>query len=342
MGAPVIVVSDIDRGGMFASLVGTLALLDDEDQERVRGFVVNRFRGDRALLEPGLGSLESLTGRPTLGVLPFVRDLGVDAEDAPDLSLYRDGGSPVGAPALRVVVVRLPRTSNLTDLDPLVAEPGVIVRLVSHPQEIAGADVVVVPGTRATVEDLAWLRHQRLDAAIEAHVSAGRPVLGICGGYQMLGRSIHDRVESGRGTVDGLGLLPVTTDFGDDKILARPSRMLADGTTVEGYEIHYGVTTRSEGDAFFADEGCRAGSVFGTSWHGLFENDSFRRSFLTCAAGQVGREFEAAPGVRFADIREARFEALADLVADHLDTDAVMRIIEGRSERCRPLHVALS
>ncbi len=339
VGAPVIVVSDIDRGGMFASLVGTLALLDDADQQLVRGFVVNRFRGDRALLEPGLRSLEAVTGRATIGVLPFVRDLGVDAEDAPDLSAYRDPGSPLGAQALRVVVVRLPRTSNLTDLDPLAAEPGVVVRLASRPHELADADVVVVPGTRATVDDLAWLRHHGIDAAIEAHVAAGRPVLGICGGYQMLGRSIRDRVESGCGTVDGLGLLPVTTDFGVDKILARPCRTLDDGTSVEGYEIHHGVTRRLAGDSFFADEGCRVGPVAGTSWHGLFENDVFRRSFLATVAGQAGRDFGGAPGVRFAEIREARFETLADLVADHLDTDTVMRIIEGRSERCPPLHI---
>ncbi|HEY5023547.1 MAG TPA: cobyric acid synthase, partial [Acidimicrobiales bacterium] len=172
VGAPVIVVSDIDRGGMFASLVGTLALLDDEDQRLVQGFVVNRFRGDQTLLEPGLTMLETLTGRPTLGVLPYVEGLWVDEEDRPDPSAFRDPGQPIGEDTLRVAVLRLPRSSNLTDLDPLAAEPGVILVFASYPQEIADADLVVVPGTRATVDDLAWMRRRGFDAALAARAAA--------------------------------------------------------------------------------------------------------------------------------------------------------------------------
>jgi adenosylcobyric acid synthase len=340
VGAPVVVVSDIDRGGMFASLVGTLALLDSEDQRHVQGFIVNRFRGERGLLEPGLQMLEALTGRPTLGVLPYAEGLWVDEEDRPDPSAYRDPGAPVGSDTLRVAVVRLPRSSNLTDFDPLAAEPGVTVRFAARPEELADADVVVLPGTRATVEDLAWLRGRGMAGALERHVAHNRPVLGICGGYQMLGASIEDGVESGQGRVEGLGLLPVETIFGPDKILDRPRRVLADGAVVEGYEIHHGVVRRLGGDAFFADEGCRIGSVAGTSWHGLFENDEFRHQYLAECGRRAGRAFTVAVESRFAETRDHRFETLADLVADHVDTEALMRIIDGRSEHRPTLRVS--
>ncbi len=340
VGAPVVVVSDIDRGGMFASLVGTLALLDDEDQQHVQGFVVNRFRGDRVLLDPGLDTLRTLTGRPTFGVLPYIEALWVDEEDRPDPAAYGDPGPPVGAHTLRVGVVRLPRASNLTDLDPLAAEPGVTIRFVARPQEIADADLIVLPGTRATVDDMGWVRSRGIDGALKARARRQRPILGICGGYQMLGDSIHDDVESGRGTVAGLGLLPVHTTFGTDKALSRPSRTLADGTKVEGYEIHHGTVRRRGGDELFPDEGCRVGSVAGTSWHGLFENDEFRRSFLTDVASRVGREFVVAPDRRFADVREARFERLADMVTDHLDTEALEQVIEGNTATYPPLRIS--
>ncbi|HVA04645.1 MAG TPA: cobyric acid synthase [Acidimicrobiales bacterium] len=337
VGAPVVVVSDIDRGGMFASLVGTLALLDDEDQRHVQGFVVNRFRGDRGLLEPGLAMLRTLTGRPALGVLPFVEDLWIDEEDRPDPGAYRDPGQPLGEETLRVGVVRLPRASNLTDLDPLAAEPGVAVRFVARPQELADADLVILPGTRATVDDLEWMRSRGIDVALEERARAQRPILGICGGYQMLGGSIDDEVEGGLGIVEGLDLLPVRTTFGADKIVSRPRRVLSDGSVVEGYEIHHGVVQRLGGDHLFADEGCRVGPVTGTSWHGLFENDGFRRAFLTDVAGRTNRRFTVSSDCRFAEIREARFERLAVMVAEHLDTEAMERIIEGHTENHPPL-----
>ena len=340
VGVPVVVVSDIDRGGMFASLVGTLALLDDEDQRHVQGFVVNRFRGDRALLDPGLEMLRALTGRPTLGVLPYMEDLSIDEEDRPDPGAYRDPGRALGEDTLRVAVVGLPRASNLTDLDPLAAEPGVAIRFAARPQEIADADLVVVPGTRATVDDLEWVRRRGIDAALKERAREQRPILGICGGYQMLGGSIEDQVESRRGTVEGLGLLPVRTTFGADKVLSRPRRILGDGTVVEGYEIHHGVVRRLGGDDLFADEGCRAGAVTGTSWHGLFENDRFRRSFLDDVALRTNRRFVVSPDCRFSDIREARFERVADMVAEYLDTEALERIMEGHTEKHPPLRIS--
>ncbi len=338
--APVIVVSDIDRGGMFASLVGTLALLDDEDQRQVQAFVVNRFRGDVALLEPGLDLLRAKTGRPTLGVLPYVEELWIDEEDRPDPSAYRDPGAPIGEETLRVAVIRFPRASNLTDFDPLAAEPGVTVRFASYPQEISEADLVVLPGTRATVDDLGWMRSRGFDRALVKRAVAHKPILGICGGYQMLGGSIDDAFESRQGTVEGLGLLPVETVFGADKVLSRPVRHRGDGTKVEGYEIHHGVVHRCGGQPFFADEGCRDGAVMGTSWHGLLENDGFRRALLTDIAAHVSRAFVVSSERRFAQFREARFERLADMVAEHLDTITLTRIIEGRFEGHDPVHLS--
>ena len=213
---PVIVVGDIDRGGVFAAMYGTLALLAPEDQALISGFVINKFRGARELLEPGLSMLERLTARPVYGVLPWREGLGGDAEDSLTLDLSRHTHDvPFGQKDfLRVAVVRLPRISNFTDVDALAAEPGVLVRFADRPADLADADLVVLPGSRATVADLGWLRERGLAGAVAARARAGRPVLGICGGYQMLAGQIEDQVESRRGTVPGLGLLPVRVVFG--------------------------------------------------------------------------------------------------------------------------------
>ncbi len=332
-GLPVVVVGDIDRGGVFAAMYGTLALLDAADQAHLAGWLVNKFRGDAALLTPGLDALHRLTGRPVLGVLPWVPGLWLDAEDSLDLAgLALEGVRPeVAARAagetLTVAVAALPRLSNVTDLDALAAEPGVDVRLVTRPADLEAADLAVLPGTRATVADLAWLRSQGLAEAVRRRAAAGRPVLGVCGGYQMLAGTITDEVESGAGVVDGLGLLPASVRFGRSKVLGRPARE-AFGERVEGYEIHHGVVTVSGGEAFL--DGCAAGAVRGTSWHGIFENDGFRRAFLRVVASEAGRAFVPSPdAVSFAAVRQARLDALGDLVADHLDTAAVRRLLDG-------------
>jgi adenosylcobyric acid synthase len=323
---PVIVVGDIDRGGVLASMFGTLAVLSPEDQRLVVGFVVNKFRGDRRLLAPGLEMLRELTGRPTLGVLPWRGDLWLDAEDSLDLdSRPRAGLAPLGAQTLRIAVVRLPRLSNVTDLDPLVAEPGVDVRLVTATAEIADVDLVILPGTRATVSDLAWLRESGLAAAIGERAAAGRPVLGICGGFQMLARTITDGVESRHGPVDGLGLLPAHVEFGREKVLARRTGS-AFGERVDGYLIHHG-RVHVDGGAPFLD-GCTMGSVSGATWHGMFDADGFRRAFLRDLGARVGRDFVGALDVSFAAVRERRLDALADLVEEHLDTAALSHLIE--------------
>jgi adenosylcobyric acid synthase len=341
VGVPTLLVGDIDRGGVFASFVGTLAVLDLADQELIAGFLVNKFRGDVGLLKPGLDMLEQLTGRPTVGVLPFADGIGVDAEDSIDWALLRSGGPPLGADVLRVTVVALPRMSNHTDADALACEPGVIVRFARQAAELADADLIVLPGTRATVSDLAWLRDRGIDEAIRRHVARGLPVLGICGGYQMLGTVIDDDVESGAGQVPGMGLLPVQTTFGRKKVLARPSRTLADGVVVDGYEIHHGVLSRDGGEPFFADEGCRVEAVAGTVWHGLLENDSFRREYLSYVARVAGRGFTGAQDVCFEAIRDAQLDRLADLIAEHVDRDRLTGLLTGRHRAGPALRLTL-
>ncbi|MFE6055322.1 cobyric acid synthase [Kitasatospora sp. NPDC056446] len=334
---PVVVVGDIDRGGVFAAMYGTLALLSAEDQRHVAGWFVNKFRGDARLLAPGLEMLHELTGRPVLGTLPMLPGLWLDAEDSLDLSTVVDrvdGRGPLGADVLRVAVVRFPRLSNFTDLDALAQEPGVLVRWATRPEELADADLVVLPGTRATVADLAWLRERGLEPVLKARAAAGLPVLGVCGGYQMLARSIEDAVESRAGLVDGLGLLPAEVRFGVGKVLARPVGE-AYGHRVEGYEIHHGVVTVEGGEPFFSDgdgqglDGCRVGSVWGTTWHGALENDGFRRELLREVADLAGRAFVPAPDTSFAEAREARLDRLGDLIEEHADTDALWKLIEG-------------
>jgi adenosylcobyric acid synthase len=323
-GLPVIVVADIDRGGALAALYGTVALLSREDQALVAGFVVNKFRGDARLLRPGLDRLRELTGRPVLGVLPWTAGLWLDAEDSLSLGTGPDDEPAPGHGVLRVAVVRLPRISNFTDADPLMAEPGVAVRFVTSPAEIAGADLVILPGSRATVADLAWLRERGLADAVAARAARGGPVLGICGGYQMLAAEIRDDVESGAGLVPGLGLLPATVTFGQQKVL-RLRQESADGEPVTGYEIHHGVVTAAGGEPF--PGGCCAGAVLGTTWHGIFESDGFRRALLRRVAAAACPSFEPAR-ITFAAIRERKLDTLAGLVGAHLDTAALLDLIE--------------
>ena len=318
IGAPAIVVGDIDRGGVFASLYGTVALLPDALRACVRGFVINKFRGDASLLGGGIEELERRSGVPVIGVLPHAGNLGVDAEDS--LALERPPPHRA-APEVDVAVVRLPHIANFTDIDPLIHEPAVQVRYVATPDELGDPDLVVLPGTKATVHDLAWFRERGLDVAI--HRSGAR-VLGICGGYQMLGRTIVDDVESKCGKVDALGWLDVETTFDPVKLTVRRAGA-ASGHAVGGYEIHHGRTRRGaaatpwlrlDGEDEGATDGVR---VWGTSLHGLFEADVFRAAFLGLRA----------PSTSFTATRERHVDAIADLVEQHLDMHAIERLIAG-------------
>jgi adenosylcobyric acid synthase len=338
-----VVVGDIDRGGVFAALYGTVALLPDDLRPLVGGFVVNKFRGDPALLGDGLAQLEHRSGVPTLGVLPYVHDVALDAEDSLALDGRRPAPAPVTSPAavegatLDVAAVRFPRISNFTDLDALGLEPAVTVRLVDHPAAVGDPDLVVLPGTKATVADLEWLRGRGLDRALEQARRRGSAVLGICGGYQMLGRVIVDGVESGRARVAGLGWLDVATVFGASKV-TRQRRGRALGQRVTGYQIHHGRVTRGAGarpwvqldDAYGPEaEGARddGGLVLGTTLHGLFEEDVFRAAFLADVGRGRGKEVVPS-GVSFAAARDAQIDRLADLVEAHLDLAAVEALVK--------------
>ena len=333
---PAVLVGDIDRGGLFASLVGTLAVLDHDDQDLVRAFIVNKFRGARDLLQGGIDCLEALTGRPTLGVLPFRRGLELDAEDATDLTSWLGVAAPLGDDVLSIGVVALPRTSNLTDLDPLVDEPGIVLRPLYRPEEMRDCDLVIVPGTRATVGDLDWMRARGFGEALTLRARAGQPILGVCGGYQILGLSIDDDVESSSGRVPGLGLLPVHTVFDRKKVLAQTSLVTAEGLLLKGYEIHHGRVRVDGGEPFIGDEGCCVGSVAGTLWHGIFENDEWRRNYLVGIANRVSKRFVPDESLDFASRREARIEVLADLIEQNLDTTTLEAILGDVARRRLP------
>lgn len=329
-GLPAVLVGDIDLGGVFASLAGTVALLPAAQRDLVQGFVINKFRGDPALLGDGLDELERRCGVPTLGVLPMLEDLQLPAEDSVALA---ENWQPHDTAQLDVAVVAFPRLSNFTDFDPLATEPGVALRLVRSARELGRPDLILLGGSKSTVADLAWMRERGIAGAVrEAVTDHGALVLGICGGYQMMGRTILDEVESSAGTVAGLGLLDVETVFEQDKLLAqRQGEAL--GAHVEGYQIHHG-RVRPCPDADGAPwlwldgspDGWRSGRVMGTSLHGVFDSDGFRRTFLAHVAEIRGCDFMPAPG-SFARRRDEQFDRVADALEQHLDMPALWQII---------------
>jgi adenosylcobyric acid synthase len=343
--APVLLAGDIDRGGVFAALVGTLALLEPADRARVAGFLVNRFRGARHLLEPGLEMLTARTGVPVLGVVPMIRDRLVPAEDSLDLD--RIAGS-VSDALVDIAVIRLPRISNFDDFEPLADEPRVRVRFVRTVAELAGADLVILPGTKTTVADVMWLHSSGLGTAVRELARAGRPVLGVCGGFQMLGERVDDPdgVEGLAAGAEGLGLLPVTTTFAGAKRIARvrgrvtASRGVlaaAAGRDVAGYEIHVGrtrstadpaftITTRGADGVIDPDGAVSAdGAVTGTYLHGIFADDALRGAVLHALAVRAGR----VPDPRWGEGRavSARYDRLADLVGDAVDMPAIAKLV---------------
>jgi adenosylcobyric acid synthase len=321
--APVLLVGDIDRGGVFASLLGTMMLLPPADRRRVRGFLINKFRGDASLLAPAVRDLVRRTRVPVVGVVPFLPRLGLPEED----SVALDAAAPAARGGLRVAVVRLPHIANFTDFAPLEAEPGVELVYAEEPAALAGAALVVLPGSKDTIADLRALKARGFAAALAEHRARGGLVLGVCGGYQMLGRAVADpnRVESG-GEEAGLGLLPVATTLGREKITRRVrARWRPDGPGFEGYEIHVGVTVadgpaRPLLDVEGHPEGCASadGRVWGTHLHGLFESGPARRHVLDWARGAPAVAGAPAPPDHRA-LREAAYDRLADALADALD-----------------------
>src|SRR4051812_26514698 len=325
-GLPVIIVADIDRGGVFASLYGTLALLDEADAAHVAGFVINKFRGDPGILEPGLARLESLTNRPVLGVLPYVEDLWLDVEDS--VALESRPERPAHADTLDVAVLRLRWMSNFTDADALAAEPGVRVRFTRSPADVERADLVVVPGTKATVEDLDRLRRDGLDRALPARAAAGQPIPGIGGVNQAVGDHLDEGADTPGGAVDGPGVLRVRGAWAPTKErLVELSLCNGLGTVGAGCDIGDGRLERHGAEEVIGDEGCRVGNVLGLSWHGALEHDAFRRALLAHVAGVRARRF--VPGTTpFADVRAAHLDTLGDLIAQHVDTGRLAELIE--------------
>ncbi len=333
-GVPAIVVGDINLGGVFAALYGTVALLPDHLRACVRGLVINKLRGDPALLLDGCEQLTARTGVPVLGVIPWLQSTGLDAEDSMALERPMAMAGDALADELDVAIVQLPRISNFTDVDPLSVEPGVRVRYVHDRAGLGDPDLIIVPGSKATIDDLAWLRRTGLVNEIERSDAV---VLGICGGYQMMGATIDDPVECRAGVVDGLGWLPVETLFDTNKITLLRSGV-SERLPVHGYQIHHGRVHAHGGEPFVTldDEhghvvdGVCSDNHYGTTLHGLFEADEFRRAFLGTVAQHRGKRFVSA-GRSFEQTRLDALDELADALAAHLDMAAIEMLIAGAS-----------
>ncbi len=327
-----ILVADIDRGGVFGSIFGTLALLDEADRSRIDAFAINKFRGDIELLRPGIEMLAQRCDTPCIGVIPHLGSIGLEEEDG--LALARRGArgawSGVGAERrLRIAILPFPHISNFSDFDTFFEEPSVEARYTAEIAEVDDADVVILPGTKETLADLAWLRDKGLDAAVVRAASQGRSILGICGGMQMLGRQIDDPygVESAPSAF-GLGLLPLVTTFERKKTTRSVVGRTTSGIPISGYEIHVGSTTYDQTVAAFAmlttnsgesfRDGAVSGRVSGTYVHGAFSGDAFRHHFIEHARAECGL---ALPGVyaHIQEQRDGRINRVADAIAGSLE-----------------------
>ena len=347
--APVLLIADIDRGGALASLVGTLELLDEEERALVKGLVINKFRGDVTLLTPAIDFLEEKTGKPVLGVVPHIDQMGIDDEDS--VSLEEKQAAPTEGD-IRIAVIQTPKISNFTDFDALAHEKDVALYYVKSVEDLGEPDVIMLPGSKNTTEDMLYLRKSGLGEKILAHAKAGKAVIGICGGYQMLGEVIRDpqHTESQNDEVAGLGLLGMETVFASEKLTSQVVAQCQDlhfmgqsisADNLQGYEIHMGHTTftreadkhpftvcQRRGKTCASREGTAnaAGNVFGTYIHGVFDNDVFRRSVLNALRHSKGLEALANTRNVMAEKQKA-YEHLADVVEKALDMEKLYQIM---------------
>jgi adenosylcobyric acid synthase len=348
--ASCLLIGDIDRGGVFASLFGTLELLEAEERKRVRGYLINKFRGDVSLLKPGLEMIKPRINIPCLGVIPYLPDVGLDEEDGVAVEqrktparVWRDDDETPDR-RLRVGVIALPHMSNFTDFDALAAEPSVALAYLNRATEVKDADIIILPGTKQTINDLRWLRTEGFDQAIQSHVTRGFTI-GVCGGMQILGWDISDPAGlEGGGEVHGLGLLPISTSLESEKITRPATAQLLTETmfgqtmssqVTSGYEIHLGVTKylsgsnplfelRRKGDDRSLMDGVYSADhrVVGTYLHGLFDDDQFRHAFVSAARAACKLNLPAA----YADVkaeRDARFDRLAEHVRGAINLDEI-------------------
>ena len=339
--APVLLVGDIDRGGVFASLYGTVKLLEEDEQARIRGLIINKFRGDVEILRPGLTQLETLTGKPVVGVVPYGR---FDIDDEDSLSERLDAKK---VPALvNIAVVKLPRLSNFTDFSALSRVPGVGVSYAARPEQLSGADLIILPGTKSTLADLRWLRESGMEAALLKAHAAGTPVFGICGGYQMMGRTVSDPENTeGGGSLRGIGLLTVDTVFRPSKTTVQTRGTVAplrgvlqslSGLAVEGYEIHMGETARDADARPFVtllhggapvEDGCVGENACGTYLHGVFDAPEVAQRLAEALAARKGVTLEG-QAEEPAVYRERQYDLLADTVRRSLDMQKIYEILE--------------
>lgn len=329
--APVLLVGDIDPGGVFAQLYGTVALLEPEERRRIAGTIINKFRGDVSLLQPGLTMLEELTGVPVLGVVPYTR-VELDDEDSQAPRLQKTSGSG----SIDIAVIRLPHISNFTDFAPLELHPELCVRYVAREKELGHPDLVILPGTKNTMGDLSWLRGNGLEMAILRLHGAGVPVLGICGGYQMLGEELHDPdgVEHG-GHMRGMGLLPTKTVFVPEKIRTQTTATACafSDAAIWGYQIHMGRTETGDLPAFCrlpdgSGDGAVGDNVFGTYLHGLFDSGALTTALADWLLTRKGMDPSNRKLETHQDQQEKQIDILADAVRQSLDMDAIYRIME--------------
>ena len=337
--AKVILVADIDRGGVFAQVIGTLDLLESHERERLLGVVINKFRGDRRLFDDGVAILEQRTGVPVLGVLPFLRDLVLDQEDSVTIE-SGSTGIPFSPETVNVAVILLPRMSNFTDFNALAAESDVALRYAKVPGDVVDADVIILPGSKQTIEDLHYVKQKGFGPVVASHVRAGREIVGLCGGFQMLGDRIDDpHAVEGGGQTEGFRLLPIDTELHHEKqtvqVQANPLMPgVSDAEMVRGYEIHVGLTSRRQGGPCFRilDEGgdredgavSPDGLVWGTYIHGVFDDPSFRRAWINRVRVRKG----LAPGdVEDSENVTLRLTAALDDWADHVECHLDMKLV---------------